>query len=215
MFLNEYGDHLRSGVQGQDKGYYSMTEITESNIEFSLEASLEALLFVASGPVTLAQLAATVDKPLSTVEEALNELEESYSQLRGLSLQWHAGKVQLTTSPQMAPVVERFLGLEATSHLSRAALETLAIIAYQHQVTRPQLDNIRGVNSDGVVKSLLSKGLIQDIGRAEGPGRPIMYGVTSDFLQHFGLATIEELPPLNLEEDGTPAGVQNGELLKD
>jgi segregation and condensation protein B len=192
-----------------------MTEITDCNIEFSLEACLEALLFVASGPVTIAQLAATVDKPLTTVEKALSELEESYRQLRGLSLQWHGGKVQLTTSPQMAPVVERFLGLEATSHLSRAGLETLAIIAYQHQVTRPQLDNIRGVNSDGVVKSLLSKGLIQDIGRAEGPGRPIMYGVTSDFLQHFGLASIEELPPLNLEEDGSPAGVQNGELLKD
>jgi segregation and condensation protein B len=192
-----------------------MTETTESTAEYSLEASLEALLFVASGPVTLAQLAATVGKPLSIVEEALSGLDESYRELRGLSLQWHAGKVQLTTSPQFAPVVERFLGLEATSHLSRAALETLAIIAYQHQVTRPQLDSIRGVNSDGVVKSLLSKGLIQDIGRAEGPGRPILYGVTSDFLQHFGLSSLEELPPLNLEGDGAPAGVQNGDLLKD
>ena len=176
-----------------------MTETTESTIEYPLEASLEALLFVASGPVTLAQLAATVGKPLSIVEEALSGLDRGYRAQRGLCLQWHAGKVLLTTSPQVAPVVERFLGLEATSHLSRAALETLAIIAYQQQVTRPQLDAIRGVNSDGVVKSLLSKGLIQDIGRAEGPGRPILYGVTSDFLQHFGLASVQELPPLNFE----------------
>jgi segregation and condensation protein B len=112
----------------------------------------------------------------------------------------------------MASLVERFLGLEANNRLSRAALESLAIIAYQQPVTRPQLDDIRGVNSDGVIKSLLSKGLIQDMGRAESPGRPILYGITSEFLQHFGLTTIRELPPLNLQPD---TGDQNGELLKD
>jgi segregation and condensation protein B len=83
--------------------------------------------------------------------------------------------------------------------LSRAALETLAIIAYQQPVTRPVVDSIRGVNSDGVIKSLLSKGLLQEVGRAEGPGRPILFGTTPEFLQHFGLNSLSELPPLNLQ----------------
>jgi segregation and condensation protein B len=111
-------------------------------------------------------------------------------------MQWHAGKVQLTSAPETAPIVERFLGLEATSRLSRAALETLAIIAYQQPVTRPEIDAIRGVNSDGVLKSLLSKGLIQEAGRAERAGRPILYQTTSDFLGYFGLSSLNELPPL-------------------
>jgi segregation and condensation protein B len=110
--------------------------------------------------------------------------------------------VQLTTAPEIANQIETFLGLEATSHLSRAALETLAIIAYQQPVTRPRIDSIRGVNSDGVMKSLLLKGLLQEVGRAEGPGRPILYGTTPDFLQHFGLNSLGELPPLLLPEPG-------------
>ena len=92
-----------------------------------------------------------------------------------------------------------FLGLERSSRLSRAALETLAIIAYKEPVTRPQIDSIRGVNSDGVIKNLLNKGLIQEVGRADAPGRPILYSVTSDFLQHFGLNSLEDLPPLENE----------------
>jgi segregation and condensation protein B len=98
--------------------------------------------------------------------------------------------------------VERFLGLDATSHLSRAALEALAIIAYQEPATRPQIDAIRGVNSDGVLKSLLSKGLIQEVGRAEAPGRPILYSITQEFLQHFGLNSLAELPPLPSQNTG-------------
>jgi len=165
-----------------------------------LKAPLEALLFVAPGPVTAAQLAAALEITTAEVEAGLAQLGEEL-QGRGLRLQRHAGQLQLTTAPEMAPLVERFLGLEATSHLSRAALEALAIVAYQQPATRPQLDAIRGVNSDGVLKSLLSKGLVQDVGRAEGPGRPILYATTSDFLQHFGLNSLEELPPLEEEQD--------------
>jgi len=165
-----------------------------------LKAPLEALLFVAPGPVTAAQLAAALEITTAEVETGLAQLGEEL-QGRGLRLQRHAGQLQLTTAPEMAPLVERFLGLEATSHLSRAALEALAIVAYQQPATRPQLDAIRGVNSDGVLKSLLSKGLVQDVGRAEGPGRPILYATTSDFLQHFGLNSLEELPPLEEEQD--------------
>ena len=106
----------------------------------------------------------------------------------------------MTSAPEAAKVIETFLGLEATSRLSSAALEALAIISYQQPVTRPQVDAIRGVNSDGVIKNLLHKGLIQEVGRSEGPGRPILYSTTPDFLGHFGLSSLEELPPLNLDE---------------
>jgi segregation and condensation protein B len=102
----------------------------------------------------------------------------------------------LTTAPQAAHAIERFLGLDTSSHLSRAALEALAIIVYRQPITRPQIDSIRGVNSDGVLKNLLHKGLIQEVGRAEAPGRPILYSTTSEFLQYFGINSLEEIPPL-------------------
>jgi len=174
----------------------------EQNVETELPLSvkLEALLFVAAEPVTAAQLAAALDVSTSVVERGLNELDASLSS-RGLRLQRHAGRVQLTTAPQLAELIEVFLGLEATSHLSRAALETLAIIAYQQPVTRPQIDSIRGVNSDSMMKSLLNKGLILESGRADGPGRPILYSSTPEFLQHFGLNSILELPPLAKPEE--------------
>jgi segregation and condensation protein B len=123
--------------------------------------------------------------------------------------------VQLTTAPELSESIEEFLGLEATSTLSQAALETLAIIAYKQPVTRPEVDVIRGVNSDGVMRTLLSKGLIEELGRADTPGRPIFYGTSSEFLQHFGLETIDALPFVDFEalEEG-----QNGngpvEVLK-
>jgi len=169
-------------------------------IELNLPALLEGLLFVAGEPVAPAQLASALDLNVTTVEKGLEELEE-HLHTRGLRLQRHAGRVQLTTAPEMAESIERFLGLEATSRLSRAALETLAIIAYQQPVTRPAVDAVRGVNSDGVIKSLLSKGLLQEVGRAEGPGRPILFGTTPQFLQHFGLNSLTDLPPLNLQAE--------------
>lgn len=180
------------------------------NEEPSLAAKIEAMLFVSAEPVPLQQLSQALDVTVSVVERGLKELEEAL-QTRGLRLQRNAGRVQLTTAPQLALLVETFLGLEAVSHLSRAALETLAIIAYQQPVTRPQVDSIRGVNSDGMMKSLLSKGLIQESGRTDGPGRPILYSTTPDFLQHFGLNSLMELPPLSapIEAETEPT-----ELLK-
>ena len=166
-----------------------------SEIELSLSVKLEALLFVAAEPVAPTQLATALDVSPSVIERGLNELGASLA-TRGLRLQRHAGRVQLTTAPQLAELIERFLGLEATTHLSRAALETLAIIAYQQPVTRPQIDSIRGVNSDSMMKSLLNKGLILESGRTDGPGRPILYSTTPEFLQHFGLNSILEMPPL-------------------
>jgi segregation and condensation protein B len=165
-------------------------------------ARIEALLFVAAGGVLPSQIASALELPLKVIENHIEMLENKLSSdesPHGLRIQHHHGRVQLTTSPESASDIERFLGLEGTGRLSRAALEALAIIAYQQPVTRPEIDAIRGVSSDGVLKSLLSKGLIQEIGRAERPGRPIIYATTSDFLQHFGLNSLEELPPLSIE----------------
>ena len=181
-----------------------------SEIELPLFVKLEAMLFVAPEPVTTAQLATALDVAPSVVERGLNELENSLA-TRGLRLQRNAGRFQLTTAPQLTELIERFLGLEATTHLSRAALETLAIVAYQQPVTRPQIDAIRGVNSDSMMKSLLTKGLILESGRADGPGRPILYSTTPEFLQHFGLNSILEMPALAgpVEE-----GERHDEMLK-
>lgn len=191
-----------------------MSEATLNNSPYTLEASLEALLFVAAAPVEISQLAEALDQKAQDVEAALHNLEQTYQSGRGLSLQWHQNRVQLTTAPAMAALVEKFLGLEATARLSRAALEALAIIAYRQPVTRPSVDSIRGVNSDGVLKSLLSKGLVQEVGRSEGPGRPILYGTTTEFLQHFGLASLAELPPYERIEDSEPVESET-QLLKD
>ena len=172
-------------------------------MDLGLEALIEALLFVAPGAVSPGQLAAALEIPGEEVERALERLEGNLKESkynRGLRLQKHRGRFQLTTAPQAAPIIERFLDLDTESRLSRAALETLAIIIYKQPVTRPQIDGIRGVNSDGVLKSLLSKGLIQENGRAEKPGKPILYGTTSELLQFLGLNSLDELPELNIEQ---------------
>ena len=191
-----------------------MTELPENLHSANLEGALEALLFVAPAPVTVAQLAEALGVKSQEVEAGLLSLVQVYQQGRGLSLQWHGGRVQLTTAPEMAGLVERFLGLEATAHLSRAGLETLAIIAYRQPITRPGVDAIRGVNSDGVMKSLLGKGLVQEVGRTEGPGRPILYGTTAEFLQHFGLSSLVDLPPFDQIEGQEVPEIKNG-VLKD
>jgi segregation and condensation protein B len=167
----------------------------------SIGKRLEALLFVATGPVTASQLADALEIDIKSVEMALNELQSDYEDNRGVSLQRHGGRVQLTSSPYCAADVERFLGLEELQRLSKAAIETLAIIAYRQPISRPGIDSIRGVSSDGVIKNLLNKGLIQEVGRGEGPGRPILFSTTTEFLQHFGLPTLNQLPPFELPEN--------------
>ena len=183
---------------------------SENLVELSLPAQIEALLFVAVEAISPGQLAAVLETTATQVNNALDELDASF-RTRGLRLQRHNGRVQLTTAPETSEAIERFLGLEFVSHLSRAALEALSIIAYQQPVTRPQVDAVRGVNSDGVMRSLLNKGLIQEGGRAEGPGRPILYSTTPEFLQHFGLNSLTELPPLYRDKNGE----QDVTLLKE
>jgi segregation and condensation protein B len=174
-----------------------MSDLEKPSI--NLIPMIHVLLFMAVEPVFPAQLASAMDVSTAEVVTGLTKLEEVISPL-GLRLQWHAGMVQLTTAPELARLIERFLGLASTSHLTHAALDTIAIIAYQQPVTRPYIDGVRGVSSDGVIKSLLAKGLIREAGRADGPGRPILYGTTPDFLQYFGLNSLSELPAISLPE---------------
>ena len=175
-----------------------MKDINDLKQEKTLPAILEALLFIAVSPVSITQLASSLGESERKVTNALFELEQYYSENRGLRLQWHGKKVQLTSSPEFSKIIETFLGVEVTTTLSQASLEALAIIAYKQPITRPDIDEIRGVNSDGVVRNLLSKGLIEENGRVEGVGRPILYGTTSDFLNYFGLSSIEELPTIDV-----------------
>jgi segregation and condensation protein B len=160
---------------------------------------IEALLFVAGEPVTIAQLARASDLPADTVEIALSELTESYRN-RGIRVQRAGERVQLVSAPEAAPAVARFLGVEASTRLSPAALEVLAIIAYRQPLTRAQIEAIRGVDSSGVVRSLLARDLISEAGRLETVGRPIVYATTPLFLQQFGLTSLSELPPIDLPD---------------
>ena len=164
-----------------------------------LRSQVEALLFVAPASVSVNQIAQALEVEPREVEKAIVGLQEAYAE-SGLRIQRHKSAYQLTSAPEAATAIERFLDLEATTHLTAAALEALSIIAYQQPITRPAIDSIRGVNSDGVLRTLLSHGLIEETGRAEGPGRPILYVTTPDFLQHFGLSALEDLPALDLEK---------------
>jgi segregation and condensation protein B len=168
--------------------------------QHQVESLLESLLFVADEPVAVSQLAKVLEVGVKSIEEALEGLRAEYSQ-RGLRIQRKGERVQIVTDPEAAPYIERFLGLQLSGKLSTAALETLAIIAYQQPITRAQIEAVRGVNCDGVLRTLTRKGLIEEIGRLEQAGRPILYGTTFEFLQYFGLQDLAELPPLEDERE--------------
>lgn len=165
----------------------------------SLAALVESLLFVAPEPANVANLALGLGVTGEEVEQALEVLAQTYVD-RGLRLQRHRDRVQLVTAPEAAPYVERFLGLDLTTRLSPAALETLAIVAYRQPITRAAIDELRGVNSDGVLRTLLHWGLIEQGERLEQAGRPFQYVTTFDFLRYFGLQNLAELPALAEDE---------------
>jgi segregation and condensation protein B len=163
----------------------------------ALSALIESLLFVADEPVSVGRLAEALEATEGEVEQALRGIEEDF-QRRGLRLERVNTLIQMVTAPEAADAVERFLGLAGRRQLSPAALEALAIIAYRQPISRPEIEAIRGVNSDSVLRTLLRAGLIEDVGRADTVGRPYLYGTTFSFLQHFGLSGLEELPELDL-----------------
>ncbi|NOZ27224.1 MAG: SMC-Scp complex subunit ScpB [Chloroflexi bacterium] len=171
--------------------------------ELDLVALVESLLFVADEPVPLARLADALEASPEEIEDALHALEESCHH-RGVRIQRKGERVQMVTAPEAAPYIERFLGLDLTTRLSPAALEVLAIIAYRQPITRAQIEAIRGVSCDSSLRTLVSRGLVEEVGRLEQAGRPILYGTTFQFLQYFGLKSLDDLPPL--EDGGEPQG---------
>jgi len=178
-----------------------MIDISEiSAIELQLITQIESLLFVSPGKTSASKLAEVVKIPEKKVLKYLSLLSEHYTKQHGIRIQQINNQFQITSAPEYANLIEDFLGLEEISRLTQASLETLAIIAYKQPTTRPEIDAIRGVNCDSVLKSLLSKGLIEELGRSEAPGRPILYGVTTDFLQHFGLNSLEQLPVIDFKK---------------
>jgi segregation and condensation protein B len=159
--------------------------------------ALEAILLVADEPITASVLAQAVETGRRDVERLLEEMAGEYeARGSGLMLQQVAGGWRLVTHPSAAPYVEQFIVSARHARLTKASLETLAIVAYKQPVTRHQVSSIRGADSDGVLRALADRGLIQEVGRDEGPGRAILYGTTAEFLERLGLASLANLPPL-------------------
>lgn len=166
-----------------------------------IHALLESLLFVAAEPVPIGQLARTLELDEPAIHAALQELAEIYArQNRGLRVQAYREKYQIVTAPAAAAHIERFLNLDSSSKLSGPALETLAVVAYRQPVTRSQIEAVRGVDCAAVLRSLVQRGLVEEVGRLDVAGRPFLYGVTDLFMQHFGLTDLAELPPLEQTE---------------
>ena len=195
-----------------------MPDQPTDNLLSTTTKALEALLFAAPGLSSVEQLSLALDVSKAEVEKSLEALASHLTAEHGIRLQKIKNQFQLVTAPEYAETIEKFLGLEVTSRLTQAALEVLAIVAYKQPATRPEIDSIRGVNSDGVVKSLLAKGLIEELGRSDAIGRPILYGVTNEFFQHFGLESLDQLPTVDLEallEPKSSPDTEESRLLKD
>jgi len=159
---------------------------------------LEGLLFAAGDEgLSVKQLTSVLEIDEARVLSIIEDLKEEYQKKeRGLDLVEVAGVYQLTTKKEHAPYLKRLMETPMNQSLSQAALETLAIIAYKQPITRIEIEEIRGVKSERPIRTLSAKGLIQEVGREEGAGRAILYGTTKEFLEYFGLKTIEELPSL-------------------
>jgi segregation and condensation protein B len=156
------------------------------------------VLFVADTPIEIAALARTVNAPKQEVSDCLDALAEKIHD-RGVRLQRSGELVQLVSAPETAAYVERFLGLEHPP-LTNASLETLAIIAYRQPMTRAGIESVRGVDCDGPIRTLVARGLIEEVGRAPVIGRPVLFGTTVRFLEYFGLEKPDDLPPLPIDE---------------
>lgn len=164
-----------------------------------IRKGIEAVLFVSPTPVSIERLAEVFCVTLGEIQESLSILVLEY-QNKGLQLKEIAGGWQICTASEVALSVEKFLSLPPRNYLTRAALEILAIIAYRQPVTRAQIDIIRGVRTDKLLSTLMEKGLVKPLGKADTLGRPFLYGTTEEFLRYFGLKSLADLPPLpNIE----------------
>lgn len=159
---------------------------------------IEAVLFLADEPTPASDLAQLLEMPVADVASILEEMAADYAdRQRGLVLRKVGGGWRLSTNPDAAPYLEKFVRHQRSGRISQAALETLAIIAYRQPISRSQLSDIRGVNCDRAVRALSVLGVIEEVGRDEGPGQAIFYGTTVSFLEKAGLDSLEDLPPLS------------------
>jgi segregation and condensation protein B len=161
------------------------------------EAQLEALLFVAERPLTRREIAAVAGVDRATVDARLGDLEVTLAD-RGVRLVLSGDRVELVTAPDAGGLIARYVGADAI-RLSPASLETLAIVVYRQPVTKAAVERIRGVDSDYTIRTLLHRRLVVELGRAETPGRPFLYGTGFEFLERFGLTSLDELPPLEVD----------------
>jgi segregation and condensation protein B len=182
------------------------TSAEPMSAEAELAAAIEALLFVAERPLTVAELAELAEASAPQVASALDRLAKDLVG-RGVRLQHDGQAWQLTTAPAVADRVRRYAE-RAEGRLSPAALEALAVVAYQQPATRADVERVRGVDSDSVIRSLLHRRLIVEVGRRDSPGRPILYATTFAFLERFGLESLEVLPPLSSEAVAMSIGVR-------
>ena len=171
----------------------TLTERGDKRMPLPLAAVLEGLLFVAEQPLTIQELARVTHQPTRDVRTALEELKVAW-QDRGILLQEQNGAFLLVSHPDVAPYIRELLGVHRNDRLSRATLETLAVIAYYQPVTRAEIEHMRGVNSDHTLAVLLGRELVAAGERRPTPGRPIEYCTTFEFLKYFGLASLEDLP---------------------
>jgi segregation and condensation protein B len=161
------------------------------------EAALEALLFVAERPLARREIAAFAGVDRATVDARLGDLEVSLAG-RGIRVVISNDRVELVTAPETGALIARYVGADAV-RLSPASLETLAIVAYRQPVTKGAIERIRGVDSDYTIRTLLHRRLVVELGRSESPGRPYLYGTGFEFLERFGLTSLEELPLLDVD----------------
>ncbi|MDI7741448.1 SMC-Scp complex subunit ScpB [Lysinibacillus fusiformis] len=165
----------------------------------NLMRKIEALLFVVGDEgMTAKQLSHLLEVDLMEIEAALSELETNYNEAdeRGITLKKLAGTYQLTTKSDLADTIKKLVENPNSQVLTTASLEVLAIIAYKQPITRTEIEDLRGVKSERPIQTLVSRALVQEVGRAEGTGRAILYGTTKEFLNYFGLKDLSELPPL-------------------
>lgn len=182
---------------GMENIEISPTAVEEREDIQELASAAEAVLFASAEALALGDLRKVMEIRASTLERVLVYLGHTLSEgRRGLRLQRHGDTVRLITAPEMALYIQKLRGQETTQRLSDAALETLALIAYRQPATRPQIEAVRGVDCSGVVNTLIMRGLVAEVGRLETVGHPILYGTTPAFLQHFGLESRDQLPPI-------------------
>lgn len=178
------------------------------------QGAIESILYTAGDEgIALPDLAAILGLDVSAVRQLLQQLKKSYEQSdRGVTLLATGEQYQLVTKARFAPLLHQYFAGHQPKHLSQAALETMAIIAYQQPVTRIEVDQIRGVKSTGALQTLLARQMIKEAGRKDAVGRPILYRTTRYFLNYFGLASIEDLPPLADFESQNEQAEPHGQL---